>query len=145
MSLPHAVPEPVDRAAHFPGFCETCTGTQGPFVDTGVDRPAGQGDLHVYICRSCARDIAKIMGYVKGERAAALDQASDRLTAAESERDEAAEAAHKMADALATEQAKTTMLERDRDRLRDELHMTIFRVQQSAAIHNEILVGSNGN
>jgi hypothetical protein len=137
----------VERAVLFPACCEVCLGTQGPFWDSGVDRPIGPagrgGDCHVYLCRNCLRLANLATGYAKGERMAELDEAADRLVEAEAERDEAAAAAHKMANELTRIQQERIALTQQVERLREQNEQLLFRAQQVATAANQLIVGAS--
>lgn len=138
----------VDHPVLFPAACEVCGGAAGPMLDTGTERPAFGGPgagVRVYICRSCSRKSAELWGYIKGERADELDAAADRLGDAEKERDEANDAAQKMANELTRKQQELISITTELERLRDLEHQRMFRLQQMVALGNELVVGSNGS
>jgi len=138
----------VDRPVLFPAACEACGGVTGRMLDTGAERPGFGGPgagVHVYICLSCLRKGAVLAGYVKGERADELDAAADRLGDAEKERDEANDAATKLANELTKKQQELIVANAELERLRELEHQRMFRLEQLGGLVNEIVVGGNGS
>lgn len=100
--------------------------------------------LRLYLCKIHCREVAQACGYAKGERMAELDRAAEQITEFEKERDEAVEAAHKMAEELTRVQALNTALEQVADEMRQQRDQSIFGLKQSGARINEALVAANG-
>lgn len=72
----------VDHPAFFPQACVGCGSQKGPLVDLHRELP-GYG--HVYACNSCAKSIARIMGYFPGKKLDELEAAGKALHAAHRE------------------------------------------------------------
>lgn len=137
----------VDSAPLAPGGCMICRGGTGKnqkILDL-MQEFSGQ-QLRLYLCKAHSREVAKAWGWVKGERMEELDKAAEQITEIERDRDEAQDAAHRMADELSRTQQRVTVLERELDAKRDQETGLLFRAQQVATMANEMIVATgNGN
>lgn len=131
----------VDSAPLAPGGCMVCRGT-GPknakILDMMQEFSAQQ--LRLYLCKIHAREVAVTFGYAKGPRMDELDKAAEQIIEIEKERDEANEAAHKMAEEVTRLQQQLAGVESDRQKVRDERDSLLFRASQVNAMTNEMLV-----
>lgn len=62
----------VDHAPHIPCACCICTNQTGPFADTFFEDRAGRK----YVCKRCAKSVARLFGFAPGERMDELSEAA---------------------------------------------------------------------
>lgn len=49
----------IESPQRLPGSCLACSGSKGPFIDTGIQKPALG---HVYLCSNCILEMARMLG-----------------------------------------------------------------------------------
>lgn len=62
----------VDTAPHLPCACCVCTNQTGPFADTFFEDRAGRK----YVCKRCAKSVARLFGFAPGKRMDELENAT---------------------------------------------------------------------
>jgi hypothetical protein len=136
----------VDVPSSFPARCLLCPSQKGPILDTGVDTPFPGPNAAgaVYVCRTCARKIARIYGFAKGEQLEKLENAAEELAALEKRMEAIQDNGNELARALTEEQqshaATRALLDQHREREHQQAHL----VQQLISTGNQLVVGSNG-
>lgn len=75
----------VESGSFYPNCCIACNGYKGPLADLHVETHSGR----VYVCRSCAKRLAIVFGFTKGEQMEKLTRAAERLELGEKQMDEA--------------------------------------------------------
>jgi len=69
-------PMVVDHPSQFPTNCIGCTSQTGPMLDTHREI---DGYGRIYVCSRCAKNHARIFGFVDGKRLDELEAAADSL------------------------------------------------------------------
>jgi dsRNA-specific ribonuclease len=136
----------VDAPSSFPARCLLCPSQKGPILDTGVDTPFPGPNAAgaVYVCRTCARKIAKVYGFAKGEKLEQLENAAEELTVLEKRMEAIQDNGNKLAMALTEEQQSHAATKALLDQHREREHQQQHFVQQLVSTANQLTVGTNG-
>lgn len=96
----------VDHAMHLPNACCICTNTQGPFADTFFEDRAGRK----YVCKRCAKTLARTFGLAAGKRMDELENVAVLLEQKDLELAEAVAAVEELRAGARSESAKVKEL-----------------------------------
>lgn len=113
----------VDYPAIKPQRCVACNSSTGPLVDTLAEQ---WGD-RIYLCKLCVKRSAKLLGFVRGDKADQLDNAMEVVAAKDSELDiltaEVRDLRGKLGHEQKKVQAQATLLEDAQNRERTRAHL----------------------